>query len=205
MSVQAGDETSAGRPRDPEIDRRILSAATALFGRTGWAGFTFEAVAREAGVGKPSLYLRWKTKEQLLSGALQDGIANIDDVDTGNIRSDLVDLARQLLSLYLGPGRRAVERMKLEAPEIPGVADRWESLRDSQVRAARAMVHRAIDRGELPGATSVTLLLDTFFGAVTMHAQSTPPRLLRKVSAEVDDYAHQLVDFLLHAVTTQHR
>ena len=203
--MQAGDETSAGRPRDPEIDRRILTAATALFGQTGWAGFTFEAVAREAGVGKPSLYLRWKTKEQLLSGALQDGIANIDDVDTGHIRSDLVELARQLLSLYLGPGRRAVERMKLEAPEIPGVADRWESLRESQVRAARAMVHRAIDRGELPGATSVTLLLDTFFGAVTMHAQSTPPRLRRKVSAEVDDYAHQLVDFLLHAVTTQHR
>jgi AcrR family transcriptional regulator len=202
VSTQPGEESAAGRPRDPDIDRRIIAAATSLFGRVGWAGFTFEAVAREAGIGKPSLYLRWKTKEQLLSGALRAGIANIDDVDTGEIRSDLVELARQLLMLYLGPGRWAVERMKLEAQEIPGVADRWESLRDSQVRAARAMVHRAIDRGELPAATSVTLLLDTFFGAVTMHAQSTPARLRRKVSAEADDYAKQLVDFLLHAVTT---
>jgi AcrR family transcriptional regulator len=205
MTMQAGAEASAGRPRDPEIDRRILVAATALFGRVGWAGFTFEAVAREAGVGKPSLYLRWKTKEQLLSAALQDGIANIDDVDTGTIRNDLVELARQLLTLYLGPGRRAIERMKLEAQDIPDVADRWESLRDSQVRAARAMVHRAIDRGELPATTSVTLLLDTFFGAVAMHAQSTPPRLKRKVTAKVEDYAHRLVDFLLHAVVAQPR
>lgn len=201
MSAQPNDESAAGRPRDPQIDRRIIDAATKLFGRVGWAGFTFEAVAREAGVGKPSIYLRWPTKEQLLNGALQHGIANIDDVDTGHIRSDLTALASQLLKLYLGPGRRAVERMKVEAPDIPGVAERWESLRDSQVRAARAMVRRAVERGELPSATSATLLLDTFFGAVSMHAQSTPPRLRRRVSAGADDYAHGLVDFLLRAVT----
>lgn len=200
MSTSVNEDSAAGRPRDPEIDRRIIEAATTLFGRVGWTGFTFEAVAREAGVGKPSVYLRWNTKEQLLSGALQTGIANVDDVDHGDIRSDLVAVARQLLSLYLGPGRRAVERMKLEAQDIPGVAERWESLRDSQVRAARAMVHRAIERGELPPSTSVTLLLDTFFGAVSMHAQSTPPRLRRKVSAGADDYAERLVDFLLRAV-----
>lgn len=205
MTTQAGEEPSAGRPRDPQIDRRTLSAATALFGRVGWAGFTFEAVARESGVGKPSIYLRWKTKEELLSAALRYGIANVDDVDTGNIHSDLIELARQMLTLYLGPDRRAVDRMKLEAQDIPGVADRWESLRESQVRAARSMVHRAIDRGELPAATSVTLLLDTFFGAVTMHAQSTPPRLRRRVSASVDDYAQRLVEFLLHAVAAQPR
>lgn len=200
VSAQPNVEPSAGRPRDPAIDRRIIDAATALFGQVGWAGFTFEAVAREAGVGKPSVYLRWETKEQLLAGALQHGIANVDDIDTGDFRSDLTALARQLLKLYLGPGRRAVERMKLEAQDIPGVAERWESLRDSQVRAARAMVHRAIGRGELPAGTSVTLLLDTFFGAVTMHAQSTPPRLRRKVSAGADDYAERLVDFLMRAV-----
>lgn len=199
---QAGVEATAGRPRDPEIDRRILEAATVLFGKVGWAGFTFEAVSRESGVGKPSIYLRWKTKEQLLNDALQAGIANVDDVDTGSIRTDLIELARQMLRLYLGPGRWAVERMKLEARLIPGVAERSESLQESQVRAARAMVHRAVDRGELPGGTSVTLLLDTFFGAVAMHAQSTPHRLRRKVSAEADDYAQRLVDFLLHAVAT---
>lgn len=198
-----GEESAAvGRPRDPEIDRRILHAATTLFGRVGWAGFNFESVAREAEVGKPSIYLRWKTKEQLLNSALESGIANVDDVDTGRIRTDLLELARQLLTLYLGPGRWAVERMKLEARQIPGVADRWGSLQESQVRAARAMVHRAVDRGELPATTSVTLLLDTFFGAVTMHAQSTPHRLRRKVSAEAADYAERLVDFLLHAVAT---
>jgi AcrR family transcriptional regulator len=200
VTEQEGIEATAGRPRDPEIDRRILEAATALFAEVGWAGFNFESVARESGVGKPSIYLRWKSKEALLNGALQAGIANVDDVDTGSIRTDLIELARQLLKLYLGPGRLAVERMKLEARQIPGVAERSASLQESQVRAARAMVHRAVDRGELPAKTSVTLLLDTFFGAVTMHAQSTPHRLRRRVSAEVDDYAERLVEFLLHAV-----
>ena len=203
MTGQASAEATAGRPRNPDIDRRILEAATAVFAKVGWAGFNFESVARESGVGKPSIYLRWKTKEQLLTGALQAGIANVDDVDTGSIRTDLIELARQLLKIYLGPGRWAVDRMKLEARQIPGVAERSESLQESQVRAARAMVHRAISRGELPAKTSVTLLLDTFFGAVTMHAQSTPNRLRRKVSAEADDYATSLVEFLLHAVATK--
>jgi len=38
----------------------------ALFGEAGWARFSVEAVARRAGVGKASVYLRWPTKEALL-------------------------------------------------------------------------------------------------------------------------------------------
>ncbi|MDQ4116617.1 MAG: TetR family transcriptional regulator, partial [Actinomycetota bacterium] len=37
---------AAGRPRDPEVDRRIADAAVDLFGRTGWSGFSMDAVAR---------------------------------------------------------------------------------------------------------------------------------------------------------------
>lgn len=192
-----------GRPRDLDIDRRILAAATRLFGRVGWSGFTFEAVAREAGVGKPSLYLRWQTKEQLLSAALAAGITDIRDIDTGDLRGDLRELGRQLSALRLGPDRRAVERMGVEARDIPEVAERWDHLRESQVHAARAMVHRAIDRGELPARTSVTLFLDTFIGAITMHATSTPERLKPEVAAGIDTYVEDLIGFLLGALAAR--
>lgn len=59
-----------GRPRDPEVDRRIAQAALDLFADAGWAGFAMETVARRAGVGKASLYLRWSTKEALLTDAV---------------------------------------------------------------------------------------------------------------------------------------
>lgn len=190
---------SAGRPRDPEVDRRIALAAVDLFGEAGWAGFSLEAVARRAGVGKASIYLRWSTKESLLSDALAARIIDISDTDTGTLRGDLVDLARQMLRLYLGDSSRAVLRISVEAPSIPGVAQRWEELRGSQVLAARAMVRRGIRRGEVPASTSVTLLLDTLCGGVAMHVSSTPAHLLPRLVADADDYAERLVDFLLKA------
>ncbi|WP_277676165.1 helix-turn-helix domain-containing protein [Saccharopolyspora rectivirgula] len=53
---------AAGRPRDQEVDRKIAEAAILLFGERGWAGFSVEAVAKRAGVGKASIHLRWSSK-----------------------------------------------------------------------------------------------------------------------------------------------
>ncbi|MFC5948402.1 TetR/AcrR family transcriptional regulator [Pseudonocardia lutea] len=189
---------AAGRPRDPDVDRRVTRAAVELFGSQGWAGFSVEAVARRAGVGKASIYLRWPSKEALLVGALAERVPPVADVDTGTLRGDLVRLARQLLEMHLGPSGRAFERMGLDAPQLPGVAERWERHREAQVRAARAMVRRGIDRGEVAADTPVTLLLDTLCGGVALHVSSTPERLRPKI--DVEDYAERLVTFLLRSV-----
>jgi AcrR family transcriptional regulator len=189
---------AAGRPRDPDVDRRVTRAAVELFGAQGWAGFSVEAVARRAGVGKASIYLRWPSKEALLVGALADRVPPVADVDTGTLRGDLVRLARQLLDMHLGPSGRAFERMGLDAPQLPGVAERWERHREAQVRAARAMVRRGIDRGEIAADTPVTLLLDTLCGGVALHVSSTPERL--RANIDVEDYAERLVTFLLRSV-----
>ncbi|MET0190705.1 MAG: TetR/AcrR family transcriptional regulator [Pseudonocardia sediminis] len=193
---------ASGRPRDPEVDRRITEAAVALFGRAGWAGFNLEAVARAAGVGKASIYLRWRTKELLLAEALGSGLLDVADTDSGTLRGDLVELAHQLLALYMGPSRQAALRMAAEAPTIPEVAQRWDALRESQALAARAIVRRGIRRGEIPADTSVTLLLDTLCGGVVMHVSSTPAHLQERLAADLDDYAERLVDFLMRAVLT---
>ena len=189
-----------GRPRDPEVDRRIGDAAVELFGRAGWAGFSLEAVARAAGVGKASIYLRWESKERLLTEVLGTRMLDIADVDSGTLRGDLVELARQLLDLYRGPNRQAALRMAVEAPMIPGVDRRWDALRESQVLTARAMVRRGIRRGEVPPDTSVTLLLDTLCGGVVMHVSSVPEHLQQRLAADLDGYAERLVEFLLRAV-----
>jgi AcrR family transcriptional regulator len=192
--------TPTGRPRDPGVDRRITQAAVEVFGESGWAGFSLEAVARLAGVGKASIYLRWQTKEQLLGDALTARVANVADADTGTLRGDLVHLARQLLELHVGDTHPAVLRLGVEAASIPEVARRWADLRESQVLAARAMVRRGIRRGDVPADTSVTLLLDTLCGGVLMHVITTPTQLREQLAADVDGYANRLVDFLLRSV-----
>jgi AcrR family transcriptional regulator len=186
-----------GRPRDPAVDDRITAAAVELFGDVGWPGFSVEAVARRAGVGKASIYLRWPTKELLLEAALASRMPAIADIDTGGVRGDLLQLARQLLNIYLGASGRATMRLSLDAHSIPEIREGQEALSRSQIRAARAVVRRGITRGELPESTSVTLLLDTLCGGAMVHAMSTPPELQDRVAGEADAYAERLVDFLL--------
>lgn len=82
-----------GRPRDPDVDRRIIEAALQVFGLSGWSGFSMEAVARTAGVGKASLYLRWSSKADLLTEAVASRFAPIAEIDNGDVRADLVEFA----------------------------------------------------------------------------------------------------------------
>jgi AcrR family transcriptional regulator len=192
---------SAGRPRDPEVDRRIAQAALDLFADVGWAGFAMEPVAKRAGVGKASLYLRWNSKETLLTEALTLCLARIADVDTGTLRGDLVELAAQMLDIYAGPAARAAMRLTLEGAAIPGIARHYEIMRRSQILAARAIVRRGKERGELAPDTSATLLLDTLTGGAMMHGMATPPERRADLARNLDAYAEQLVSFLLRAVT----
>lgn len=189
--------TAGGRPRDPEVDRKIGDAAVEVFGELGWAGFTVERVARHAGVGKASIYLRWPTKEALLVEALKLRVSVVSSIRGATVRDEFVQLARQLLGQYLGDSGRAALRIGMEADQIPGVAGHWADIRESQVLAARLIVRRAIERGELPADTSVTLLLDSLCGAVMCHVLSTPPELRERLERNAENYVNELVDFLL--------
>ena len=59
-----------GRPRDPAADRAILESARAVLARRGFTGTSMDEIARTAGVGKDTLYRRWKSKELLVQHVL---------------------------------------------------------------------------------------------------------------------------------------
>nr|WP_246371917.1 TetR/AcrR family transcriptional regulator [Gordonia humi] len=177
-----------------------MNAAAEMFGRRGWKGFTIEAVAKSAGVGKASIYLRWPNAEALLIDALAT-LGHLTDIDSGHVRTDLILLAEQVHDSFLGPVGQASRRLAVEADEIPAVRERWLAARDEQVSIARTLVRRAVDRGELPPSTSVTLLLDLLVGATTMHLQATPAHLLADSRESSSAYIRRVVDFLLDALT----
>jgi AcrR family transcriptional regulator len=190
-----------GRPRDPDVDRRVEEAAVDLFGRAGWTGFSIDAVARAAGVGKASVYLRWDSKEELLTEAVATAFRPIAAIDTGDVRQDLVALATLLLELYGGRNGPAARRMTLESASIPGIAERWNGVRHSQIAAARAVVRRAVDRGQLPTGTSASLLLDALCGAAMNRPVAVPEHLRARAEQTRDRYAADLVDLLLAGAT----
>ena len=58
-----------GRPRHPETDERILTAAADLLRENGPTGVTFEAVASRSGVARTTIYRRFDTRREPLPPA----------------------------------------------------------------------------------------------------------------------------------------
>lgn len=189
-----------GRPRDPTMEQRVRQAACDLYGRVGWAGFSIDAVAREARVGKSSIYLRWPDQTALLLDSLQDRIALPLDTDTGSLRTDLIVLSRSIFDLLAGDVGDVVVRLSAEARSVPELAPRWADFVGAQAAAMRAITKRGIARGDLPKSTPVTLMLDALFGGLLMHYMATPPSRIRRLAKEGNDYTEALVDMLLAAV-----
>src|SRR3546814_7212104 len=92
-----------GRPRDPGVEKRILDAAIDEYLARGSAGFTIDAVARRARVGKSTVYLRWPDRDALLTDSIMARSQGIEDVDTGTLRGDLIELTCNLMRFLLDP------------------------------------------------------------------------------------------------------
>src|ERR671920_260764 len=79
-----------GRPRDPSRDGVIRAAILRLLAEVGYGALTMDAVASEAGVGKATIYRRWRTKQDLVVDTISD-LAQAEGTtpDTGSLEGDL--------------------------------------------------------------------------------------------------------------------
>jgi AcrR family transcriptional regulator len=196
----AHDEGRArpGRPRDPDLEPRVFAAALRVYAEAGWSGFSFEAVARRAGVGKAPLYLRWKSKEDLLLAALSTHTSTMPIRDSGSLRDDLTEYARRLLQGKSTPEGWAFLRIHLEASLNPALHARFSNeIAIPHIDNARAVLHRAIERGDLPAATPVDLLLDTLYGAIISWMTRSPGDQRARPADDRGRYAGRIVDFVL--------
>jgi AcrR family transcriptional regulator len=187
-----------GRPRDPQLENRVFAAALGLYSEAGWSGFSFDAVARRAGVGKAPIYLRWKSKEDLLLAALSARSSAIRIPDSGDLRADLTEYASSLLTSQSSPEGWAFLRVHLEAGVIPALHSRVAAeVITPHVAGARALLQRALKTGRLPERTPIDLLLDSLYGAIVTRMILCTPAERDALAAQPRGYAVPIVDFVL--------
>ena len=58
-----------GRPREAATEQAIVDAALSLLDESCYSEITIEKIASRAGVGKPTIYRRWKTKADIVLDA----------------------------------------------------------------------------------------------------------------------------------------
>jgi AcrR family transcriptional regulator len=157
-----------GRPREARADRAIRAAALELMAEHGVRALRVDDVARRAGVGKATIYRRYRSKDQLVTdavGALVD--ERIEIPDSGSARHDLLMLMREAVELY-GGGTLPAKLMPSVVDEISRNRELAAIARDrflTRRRAALGVVfERGIERGELRADIDVDFALDVLAG-----------------------------------------
>src|SRR5215210_7277732 len=93
-----------GRPRDPSRDDVIRAAILRLLAEVGYGALTMDAVAAEAGVGKATIYRRWRTKQDLVVDTISDlNRAEATPPDTGSLEGDLRAMLHTPVGVISGP------------------------------------------------------------------------------------------------------
>jgi AcrR family transcriptional regulator len=157
-----------GRPRDARADDVILDAAVEILAEQGPSGFTVDAVAARAGVGKATIYRRWSSRGALLLDTAHHRIGlEPTDPDTGSLADDLVailvELGKKLRETHAG---RVLPVVMSEAAVNPEMRPILASFVADRRRLPTAIIERGIARGELPADTDVEFLLDILGGPV---------------------------------------
>jgi AcrR family transcriptional regulator len=186
-----------GRPRDPDLEGRVFDVAIALYADGGWSSFTWERIARAAAVGKAALHRRWQSRGELLHQTLEARWTSFGAIRTDTLAGDLTALAEGLFDSLAGPVGKVMLHMRYDNLNVPEVKAATRPFTEGIVQQARAIVRRAIARGELPVGTSPALIIDVAVGAIMNRFSTTPDHLRPAMIAQRDMMIGDLVALIV--------
>jgi AcrR family transcriptional regulator len=138
-----------GRPRDPSRDGAIRAAILKVLAESGYAGLTMDAVASAAGVGKATIYRRWRTKSDLVADAVAElSSMSIAAPDTGTLEGDLRVLLRWLVAAVNGPLGAATLSLLSALPHEPELRKAFDA---GPMGVWTGMFHTVWERAEARG------------------------------------------------------
>ena len=194
------DPTSAparpGRPRGETAGSHsaILDAVHDLLLVTSIRDLTMDAVAKRAGVSKPTLYRWWPSKSALVFSMFHERLdrdARMPEAATVEalLRARLKHLVRAFDGLF----GKVMAELIAEGQSDPAVL---QELYDRHIGPRRTAVISDIERGkasgELASSTNAELLVDALFGPIYY-------RILLKLASPTEDYIENLIDQSLHS------
>lgn len=156
---------------DPRVERSraaILKATIELISEEGFSACTIDAVVRQTGIAKATIYRHWPSREALLKAAI-DKIGDAGEApDTGSLRGDLIEFftsrAREM-------GQNPIMRRLQTLPAIfeaarrdPGFADMSAKFIDGLIINLVSMLRRGRLRGEINAEGDLEAMANLILG-----------------------------------------
>lgn len=186
-----------GRPRSTAAGSHaaIMDAVHTLLQQTSVRDLTMEAVARQAGVGKPTLYKWWPSKAALVFAMFHERLAQEAlPSQAGSAEAALRERVRGLVRALNGLFGKVMAELIAEGQSDPAVLkDLYERHVSARREVTRAEIERGKAQGELAPDVDPELLMDELFGAVYY-------RHLLRSGPLTEEYADRLVDQALRGL-----
>jgi len=160
-------EVARGRPRSASADRLILDATLTLLQRHGYLRLSIDQIAQEAGVGRATIYRRYRSKADLVASAVASRAGFLDQPDTGTTRGDLLWLLQQAQEKYdSAAGLPMAGVLLIDGPHNPELlhAFRQRVLGPRRVRF-ESVLRRGVERGDLRPDLDVSAAMDVLTGS----------------------------------------
>ena len=190
-------KSGRGRPRSPETREKILKAAYEMLNEVGFIDLTIEGVAAKAGVGKPTIYRRWKSKAKLAMDAFLEAVTpEIVFPDTGVVKEDFREQMQKVVKLMNSPRGEVLANVigcgQADEELIAAFRDNWLIPRRED---AKKIFQRGVERGELREDIDKEIAIDALYSPLFY-------RLLLKHQPLNDEFVDKLVDVVLGGLET---
>jgi AcrR family transcriptional regulator len=159
-------QPKAGRPRDPALDRAILSAAARQLGEAGYARMSLESIAAAAGTTVPSLRRRYRNKAELAAAVI--GSLRVEELpaDAASPRAHALAILENFHSnLRAIPALAILGSLLAEEERHPELLRLFKT---RLVEPRRALLRQALAAGGLPDSADLdaltSMLIGSFYG-----------------------------------------
>ena len=170
-----------GRPRSPDIERRIIQVAQLFFAQRAFGDVPMDEIAGEAGTSKATIYLYFRSKQELFTAALDDLLAQLPPA-TELTRTSSGDLISQQLLIVAMRVNQLLSSMSFELIRRTLASNISAPLRQRIWRTAGLPYVEAIsdylliqaDRGLLTindAKSSASLFIRLVAGGKALHSQ----------------------------------
>jgi AcrR family transcriptional regulator len=144
----------------------IMDAVYELLQETSARELTMEAVAKRAGVGKPTLYKWWPTKVALIMAMFGERLGDsLELPNAGSVEAGLRARMKSIVGKFNGPMGKVMANLVAEGQSDPSVLTELfeEHIRPRRDAAIEA-IKRAVTSGEFSKSVEPEVLIDALYG-----------------------------------------
>jgi len=190
-----------GRPRSEEAHQALLDTTARLMAEMPIRNITIGGIAKEAGVGKPTIYRWWDSKCALVMDAfLATAAPQVPFPKNSSAVDALTQQVKSLIKMLNGRSGRIVAEMVGEGQSDPHILEEFRDRFFSQLLApARAIIEQGKNSGELDHNLDTDIALDLIYGPIyyrllvghqpldNSFAKALPKRIVLALQADSSD------------------